>query len=249
MNRRLRFAGAHLLLSAMVLAAAGALVLFVWYPAPLATVAGGLSLFAILVSVDAVLGPALTLLVASPNKPMSELKRDLLVIVTVQLAALSFGLYSIAQARPVFVVFELERLRVVSAAELSEAALSEAPAAFRTLSWTGPRFIAARRAGAAAEFKRSLEQVGEGTELALQTWRWTTIAAEGDVMWKSARSVADLLGRAPDAAEAVKRLSAQASVPSDGLRYLPLVGRSATFAALVAPPDARVIGYVPLKAP
>lgn len=105
--RRGRAAGLHLMLSAAVPASAALLVFLLWYPPPYAAIAGGLGLFALLVSVDVVPGPALPAVAASQGKPLSELRRDLAVIVTIQVAGFAYGMYSIALAWPVF----LEALR------------------------------------------------------------------------------------------------------------------------------------------
>ncbi len=53
---------------AFIAALAAALVFLVWYPSPYSTLAGGTGLFLLIVSVDVVMGPALTAVVASPGK-------------------------------------------------------------------------------------------------------------------------------------------------------------------------------------
>ncbi len=85
-------------------------VIFVlWFPGALATVAGGLTLFLILTSVDVISGPLLTAVVANPTKPSRAFRRDVLVIAIVQLAALAYGVYVMSLARPVVMVFEVDR--------------------------------------------------------------------------------------------------------------------------------------------
>ena len=55
---RLAAAGLHLLASAAVAAAMALLIFRLWYPPPFNVIAGGATLFMLIVSVDVVLGPA-----------------------------------------------------------------------------------------------------------------------------------------------------------------------------------------------
>lgn len=122
MNLRARNTALHLLCSVAVAGVAWLLTSALWYPAPLDALAGGTALFLILVSVDVVMGPALTALVSNPNKTRVELRRDLSVVVGLQIAAFAYGLYSMAHARPVALVFEVDLFRPISAAQVDGAA-------------------------------------------------------------------------------------------------------------------------------
>ena len=99
-HRRVTAASLHFLASAAIGVFAGLLIFLVWFPSPYASMAGGASLFLLLVSIDVILGPVLTAVASSPGKPLPELRRDILVIVLVQAAAFSYGVYSISLSRP-----------------------------------------------------------------------------------------------------------------------------------------------------
>ena len=64
----IRAALLHLAGSVLVAALAAALVFLVWYPHPYGLLSGGLHLFLILVSVDVVCGPLLTLVLFNPSE-------------------------------------------------------------------------------------------------------------------------------------------------------------------------------------
>ena len=81
--------GAHLLISAAIAAAVLTLMLTVWYPPPLFEAAGGNDLALILIGVDVVIGPLLTLIVFKPGK--RGLRFDLAAIAVFQLAAARAG--------------------------------------------------------------------------------------------------------------------------------------------------------------
>ena len=79
------------------------LILFNWYPAPFFTTDGGTQGLRLIIFVDLVLGPTLTFIVFKRNKP--SLKFDLTVIALAQVAALSYGIWTVHNERPVAIVF------------------------------------------------------------------------------------------------------------------------------------------------
>lgn len=243
---RVKAAGIHLLASGCVAALAAALVFLLWYPPPLAAMAGGASLFLLLVSVDVILGPALTAVVASPGKGRAELVRDLAVIVIVQLSAFGYGLYAMALARPVLLAFEVDRLRVVAAADIEPTALADAPPAFRYLSWTGPRMAAAIKPTDPAEQMRSVQLGLAGLDLAMQPKQWREYAPYADEVWRAARPVSVLLAKYPQLASDVAAAAQSADQPPQALRFLPLMSRRASWVSLIAAPGARVVGHLPV---
>jgi hypothetical protein len=245
-GRRLRAAGIHLLISAAVVAVIAWVIFQVWYPSPFDVIAGGLALFTLIAGVDVVMGPALTLVAASPHKPRTELRRDLAIIGLLQLAALLYGLHTIAAARPVYMVFEVDRLRAVTAADIDEDMLANAPAAWRQLPWTGPRLIAAAKPTDPDEVLRSVELAMAGFDIGLVPGNWRPFAGFRDAAWAKTRPVADLVAHYPDAGEAVRAAAAKAGVPTTALRFIPVVSRRAEGVVLVAGPSLAVIAYLPL---
>ena len=248
LRSRLRAASIHAGISALVAALASLLVFKVWYPSPFSTIAGGAHLFLLLVSVDVVMGPALTAVVANPGKRRGELVRDLSVIVTLQLAAFGYGLYSMALARPVALIYELVEFRVVTAAQLDPASLHEAPPDLRDLSWRGPRVMAAVKPTDPQEQLRVVELGLAGIPLAAVPRYWRDYSAYAGAAWRTARPVPALLAKYPASMQAVARIAAAAGQPAAALRFLPLRARRAEWVALIAAPDARIVGYLPLDA-
>ncbi len=242
---RLRAASLHLLASALIAALAAAIVFLVWYPPPYSTLAGGTSLFLLIVSVDVVMGPALTAVAASPGKRSNELARDLAVIVVLQLAAFGYGLYTMALARPVALAFEIDRFRVVTSADIEPASLAEAPPALQTLPWTGPRQIAAVKPTDPAEQMKATELGLAGFDLSMQPKYWREYAPLADAAWQAARPMPVLLAKYPQTAGEVAQIAKEAGQPAQALRWLPLMSRSDSWVAVMAAPGARVVGYLP----
>lgn len=244
-STRARLAGLHLIASLVVAGTAAFIVFAVWYPPPYAAIAGGLSLFLILISVDVVLGPVLTAVVADPQKPRRDLRRDIAVIVAVQLAGLAYGVHTIALSRPVHIVFEVDRMRVVTAADVDTDMLDEAPAGLQTLPWTGPTLIAAAKPTKPDDVLRAIELALGGFDISMFPRHWREYDSQRDAAWNAARPVADLIARYPEAARGVEAIAARSGVPSGQLRFLPLLSRHASWSTVVAPTDARVVGHLP----
>ena len=77
---RLKASGIHLGISLTVALLAALLVFGLWYPYPYREMSGGRELFLIVVAVDVILGPLITLAVFNRAKPSRELKRDLVMV-------------------------------------------------------------------------------------------------------------------------------------------------------------------------
>lgn len=159
-SRRLRLFLSHLLLSAAAVSAVAAAVLLVWYPRPLFSLQGAPIILMIVVFVDVVIGPLLTLIVSSPNKSSRSLFRDLAIIGTVQLAALAYGAHSLFIARPAFIVFNTDRFDVVVANELARnEKLEYRDPRFASTPILGPVWVVALPADSVEERNRMLFSV------------------------------------------------------------------------------------------
>lgn len=131
----------HLAISALIALAVIGLVFFIWYPAPLHTAVGVTQIFLILLAVDVVLGPLLTLLVYKVGK--KTLVMDLTVIALLQLSALGYGLWTVAEGRPAWLVFAVDRFELVRSLDIDERKLDQADLAYRQPSLLGPQWVAA----------------------------------------------------------------------------------------------------------
>jgi len=102
MNRYQAF-GSHLLISLVIFAVILICITQYWYPGFLFDTGNGLKAIGLIVGIDLVLGPLLTLLVFNPQK--SSLKFDLSIIAAVQIAALTYGTWTIYSTHPVALAF------------------------------------------------------------------------------------------------------------------------------------------------
>lgn len=134
----------HLSLSAAIAALSLVVVFFIWYPAPLHTAVGVTQIFLILLAVDITIGPLLTFVVYKKGK--KSLVFDLSVIAALQLAALAYGMNTVFEGRPAFVVFSVDRFEISRAYEIDpasmETALKDNNETAR-ISWLQPKWVGA----------------------------------------------------------------------------------------------------------
>ncbi|MFO1350484.1 MAG: TfpX/TfpZ family type IV pilin accessory protein [Gammaproteobacteria bacterium] len=118
---KLRASAIHLALSLVIFCAFLGVMFLRWYPSPYFAADGGWTVLRILIGVDLVLGPLLTLVVFKPGK--AGLKFDLSCIALLQIAALIYGAMVIYQQRPAFAVFVVDRFTTVGANDIDTSKL------------------------------------------------------------------------------------------------------------------------------
>ena len=84
-------AGVHFSVSLVVAVLAAWMVFGLWYPYPYRELSGGGELFLLIVAVDVVCGPLLTLLLYRPDKPRYQWRVDMALIAGLQLLVLGLA--------------------------------------------------------------------------------------------------------------------------------------------------------------
>lgn len=116
---RLKAFGLHLLASAAALLIIVGGLYLGWYRWPGWYLADAAQVTRVLVGVDLIVGPLLTLIIASPAKPLRSLARDVSVIAALQLIALGYGSLSLWNGRPLYYAFSEDVLQLVQAYDIS----------------------------------------------------------------------------------------------------------------------------------
>ena len=233
MNFSLRFRPAlqaaswHLLCSVGVAMLAAAVVFGLWYPFPYRDLSGGRELFLLVVVVDVVCGPLLTLVVFNPAKPRAELWRDLALIALVQLGALGYGMHTVWQARPLFLVQEVDRFKVIAGPSLDDAAVAALPAALQPQWWKGPKTVAIREPKDSEERNKVMfESVQGGRDYGERAEFY--LPYEGEAALKSlhhAQPLAVFLQKQPSQQTAARQLATEKGADMAQWLYLPIIAR------------------------
>ena len=210
---RWRAFGWHFLGTGIAAVSAWLLATQLWFPWPLATLAGGMQLFPDRHRRRRGAGPPASR-PSSPTRP----SRSASSCATwpsswcCSSRRFGYGIYTLAAARPVLLAFEVDLFRVVSAAEVDMPTLPQAPPAYRSLPWTGPVTLAAIKPDDQAEIMRTIELGLAGIPLAALPAYWRDYASEQTRAWAKAQPLtAAAIARAPDPAE-IERIAAKAGV-------------------------------------
>lgn len=244
---RLQAAAFHLGASACVAALAALLVFGLWFRWPYREISGGTELFLIVIAVDVCLGPLITLAVFDRAKGWPVLRRDLAIVVGLQLAGLAYGLWTVHLARPVHLVFELDRFRVVHAVDIPVDLEDKVPRGIDSPTWTGPTLLAVRPFRNPGESVQATMVALGGIHLAARPDLWEPYVAARGAVLQAARPAADLRRRFPGEASVIDEAIRSTGRPEAQLAYLPVVARKATaWTALIDVRSAEVLGFLRL---
>jgi hypothetical protein len=234
----------HLLISALVVLAAAALVFGLWYPFPYSKLVGGQTLFFLVAGVDVVCGPLLTLVIFNPAKPPKDLVRDLGIVALIQLAALGYGVYSVALARPVYLVFQVNDFRAVIAADVNPDELALAPTELQSLPWWGPKLMGTRSSRDDADRANAINMALQGQEISMRPSWWQSYETNRAQVLGASKAIPQLIARQPSARALIDAAVQKAGLPEASLHWLPLVSRqSSDWVVLIDKTTAEVRGF------
>lgn len=228
MREKLKAAGIHFLISLVLISLVFCLIYFVWYPKPFYELSGGRGLVEIIFVVDLVLGPLLTLVAFNKKKGFRHNFIDISIIACVQIAALGYGVYTVLQARPVFLGYEYGRFRAVHANEPDPQEIQKASSLVpRGLPLWGPKLIGLRKPMGADEQFNTITLALSGVFEAAQANLWIPYEkVEPDVLAQS-QPVQRLIERFPDKAAKIRQLLVDSRIELDNAVYVPLIVKNA----------------------
>jgi hypothetical protein len=161
----------HFSVSLLIALCSVLVVFFIWYPGELSNALGVLQIFMIILIVDVTIGPLLTLIVFNPQKPPSrwrigkfrwDLRCDITAIALFQLVALAYGVHTVAQSRPLWLVLTGNQFNVVRSVDIEKEHLEKGSPPFNKRSVFGPRWIAALQPEDPAERRDLMLEAFEG---------------------------------------------------------------------------------------
>ena len=215
---KLRATLIHLTISAAVVGCVFALIFFVWYPAPYFRVSGADGIVRVLIGVDLVLGPLLTLILFRSGKP--RLLFDMSVIVIIQLSALIYGTSVIYQERPYFIVFTIDRFVVVPKKDVDFSKIKDE--ALRNKPWRAPIFaFASLPEDPVEQEKLFMEVLGGQPDIDRRPEYWTPYEEKIDKVMARAVPLSELKPKSDEARRKIATVM-QRHHNSDQLIFLPI---------------------------
>ena len=157
-KQKLKASGIHFIISLSFISISLLLALKFWYPAPFFEISGLDHIILILITVDVILGPLLTLVVFKPKKP--SLKIDLTIIGLVQIVAFCYGFYTIYSAHPLYIAFAGDRFTPINTNEV-DPAKAKYPE-LKKSKLTGPELVYVQKPADPAEMSRVTMEVLSG---------------------------------------------------------------------------------------
>lgn len=241
MSARIKAFTQHLTISALIALAVVPVVFYLWYPTPLDAAVGVTHIFLILLIVDVTLGPLLTLLVYKVGK--KTLILDLTVIVLLQLAALCYGLWTVAEGRPAWLVFAVDRFDLVRTLDIDDRKLNQADLAYRQPSLLGPQWVAAVNPTDSDERNDILmESVLAGVDIAQRPNLYQPLDSQKESIKQRLLELSDL--PANNTAEDIKAVLAKHPKADS---WLPLRANNQDMVVLMHKDTAEVIAIVDLR--
>jgi hypothetical protein len=238
---RLRVGLIHLAISSLIALLIVTLVFGVWYPSPLHVAVGVTKIFLLVLVVDISVGPLLSFVVSKPGK--KSLRFDLTVIGICQVIALSYGLWVVAEGRPVWLVFNVDRVDLVQAYELDTPYTQAASEKYQKLSWTGPQWVATRiPEDVEARNTLTFDALLAGVDLPQRPDLYVPFEEERGVIQTKARELEQL--KQFNEAELVEKILLRWP---EANAYLPMMAPAQELTVLIEKESARVIALVELK--
>ena len=228
---RLRAFLIHLIILTALLGATFAVVYFIWYPEPYFELVGAWYLVRILLVVNIVVGPMLTLIIFKPGK--WGLRFDLFAIALVQAAALIYGTSIIYQERPYFMVYAVDRFELVPLKDIDRTkieydVLNDKPSIGVVPVYAAlpedPQELSDFTVGVLYEGESDLERRPEF---------WHPYADHGSDATASAKDIQELLAEDEEIATLAQQVIERHRLKHAELGVVPLIGRTSSFSVVL----------------
>ena len=191
MSKHFQFFFSHLFISLIIALLAMVLVLCIWSPLPLAKAVGVIPIFLMMIVINVIIAPLLSLIVYKEGK--KTLKADLSIIVILQILALGYGVYSIEGRRPVWVAYNVDRFELVRKNEVITDHIEQALPQFQDTPWFKPQYVAVKFATDVNQRNDDMfSEVFGGISIAQKPERYVNINQAKSQLQQRAKSLKEL---------------------------------------------------------
>jgi hypothetical protein len=251
MGFRLKAFGLHLLGSATALALILGLLYVGWYHWPGWYLADATTVVLVMIGVDVVVGPLLTFVIANQNKPRRELKRDIGIIVAVQLVAMIYGSASLWNGRPLYYAFSQNALSLVQAYDLNREQSDlgrRGNPDFAPHWYSTPRWIWAPLPQDPAERQKVFDAVAKGGDDVISMPKYYTQWEMGlPSLRDQLKKVDDINFFSVKEKKLLKSRMEAAGASADQSNAIPITGRSRPLLAVFDVPKMQITGIFESK--
>lgn len=221
----------HFGLSLLVAIVIALLVFTAWFPYPYRELAGGSELFMLVIAVDLVCGPLLTLVLYSPSKPRREMLTDISLIVAIQLLALCYGIWNVWQVRPLYLIHEANSFFIISRSNIDVSNLDFLPTALRPQFLGTPIKVSLQEKTADKPNNINTEHKASNKERIEQSDLYAKY--DGIKAYEQAYPIRNLLITQPGKKDQIEKMAISSGIKDTmQLRYTYIVGRQAWLVVL-----------------
>jgi hypothetical protein len=238
--------GIHFLVTLVLSAVAAALVFLVWFPDPFHKMLGGTTLFTIMVLCDLGLGPLSSFIVYNSKKSRRALLFDYTVIGVIQLAAFIYGVYSVANNRPAYIVFVGDRFEVIAAGAIDDADLAQGGDRYSQRAKWGPQLVAIREAKDVEEHNKMLFSGLQGKDYSVLPEYYVPYEQGLPELKRRAKPVSDLERRHKEAKPLIANAVAELQVPVERLLWMPVMHKSGFWTVLLDSDTGQPVSWLPV---
>ena len=220
-RQRWRAASVHAAIGGVLALVLALVVRYLWYPDALFAATGAPRLLALVAGVLLVAGPLATFTVYVPGK--RGLRFDLAAIAVLQATCVAYGLWTLFETRPVYVVFVKDRFELVRAGDFPDTEIARAPASpYLRLPLDGPRYAAARMPTDRVERERIVFLAPSGLDLHHMPQHYLPYEQARPDVTTRAEAIPKLRALNPGAGAEIDALARGAGVPEEQLGFLPM---------------------------
>lgn len=246
LQKRLIAAGMHFGVGAIIGALILGLVFVFWYPGPLSAISGITSILIIVLGVDIVLGPLITLLVFDRRK--RRLWLDLMIIAGLQLGALGYGVWTIDAGRPKWLAYVKDRIEVIASADLRPEDRHEASDnPYATAYWFSPRLVSVAEPDPAKSDSILFEAAQGGRDIQHFPTLYRDYAPQASRAVARSGSIDDLVRANPERAVDIGQWLERHQRTLADTRFLPVKGHTGDAAMLIDTTDGAPLGMLDLE--
>jgi hypothetical protein len=240
---RWKAGGIHFAISIFFALVVILLMRLVWYPGPLFSAMGGSLLLTLLVAVDVILGPMITLIIFDVKK--KSLRLDLIVIGLVQLAALVYGASIMFQARPAYVVYYQDRFDVVIPARIPVSERVRAKGLpYESIPLMGPQLVALAELKDKKEVERMTFRSEAASDFVAFPQHYVPYEQRAALAGGYAKSLGELKKKNPQIEAELKSVLASTNIEESKAGYLPLNTKDHDMAVILEKSTGKILGMI-----
>jgi len=239
---KIRAALTHFGLSVLVVGGLLLVIFLMWYPAPYFHIKGAGDVIVVLVGVDVILGPLLTLIVYRAGKP--KLMFDLSVIVLMQIAALVYGGNVIYKERPEYMVFAVDRFNIIAARDVYWETVERSTVAGKPIS--GPLLMFSIWPEDETELSALNEDImfGGTPDLEFRPRYWHPYEDSVEQLRRQTNSLRHLQDASPDSKDIIDQFVESNDLDISRLNFAGVIGRTQDFAMVFDRETGRIVGAI-----